>query len=74
MMISDRLETLTNQAEELIQTGDYKGASCIFQQALQIAPNNTELLRKYGEVLGKNKQYQEAVEIFEKLGLSIRKM
>ena len=40
MMISDRLETLTNQAEELIQTGDCKGAIGIFQQALEIAPNN----------------------------------
>src|SRR4028119_429469 len=66
MMISDRLETLTNQAEELIQTGDYKGAIGIFQQALEIAPHNTEILRKYGKVLGKNNQYQEAFEIFEK--------
>ena len=66
MMNSDRLETLTNQAEELIQTGDYKGAIGIFQEVLQIAPNNTEFLRKYGKVLGKNNQYPEAFEIFEK--------
>ncbi|MDB9513807.1 tetratricopeptide repeat protein [Kamptonema animale CS-326] len=50
-MSNDRLNFLINQAEELMQARDYESAIAIFQQALEIDPNNTEVLRKCGKAL-----------------------
>lgn len=66
MMSSDRLETLIKQAEELIQASEYKLAISVFQQSLQIDPDNVELLRQYGKALTKIREFEQAIKIFEK--------
>ena len=66
MMSSDRLETLIKQAEELIQASEYKLAISVFQQSLQIDPDNVELLRQYGKALTKIREFEQAIKVFEK--------
>ncbi|MBD2489828.1 tetratricopeptide repeat protein [Aulosira sp. FACHB-615] len=65
IMDSDRIYQLINQAEELVQTGEYKLGISVFQQALQIDPRNVEALRQYAKSLTHIQEFEQAFQVFE---------
>ncbi|MBD2453666.1 tetratricopeptide repeat protein [Nostoc sp. FACHB-87] len=65
IMDSDRIYQLINQAEELVQAGEYKLAISVFQQVLQIDPHNIEALRQYGKYLTQIREFEQAFKAFK---------
>ena len=67
-MSSDRLETLMNQAEELVQAKKYEEAIAIFEQMLRDFPQSAKVWSKYGQTLAlpEVNREEEAYSSFKK--------
>jgi len=66
MSYDDRLKPLMDRAKALTKAGKAPEAIALFQQALAIEPDNTEILRQYAKALAKDKQFEQAFAVFEK--------
>lgn len=62
----DRINNLINQADALVDKGQYEQAQKSLRQALDIAPNNVEVLRQYAKVTANLGNLKEAFAIFDK--------
>ena len=62
----NRINNLINQADALEDSRQYEQARIILQEALEIAPNDIEILRRYAKVTAKLGKLKEAFDIFEK--------
>lgn len=47
--------------------GNLKNAIFVYKDLLEVHPSNTNILRKYGELLHSNKSFQEAFIVFEEV-------
>ncbi|MBE8968171.1 tetratricopeptide repeat protein [Nostocales cyanobacterium LEGE 12452] len=65
MMSSDRLETLMNQAEELLKAKKSDLAIPLFKQILQIDPKNIEALKKQADIFVGLEKYERAIDLYQ---------
>ncbi|MHA2253230.1 MAG: tetratricopeptide repeat protein [Candidatus Kariarchaeaceae archaeon] len=61
------LEDLFKEGSDCIRSGDYTKAADIFNQALDIEPDNHELLYGRAYALKELQQYEETLEILNKI-------
>ena len=75
VMSNDRLETLMNQAEELMQARDYEGVITVFRQALQVESSSKgqkiKVLSKYIKALRKLTNHLKLIRPFLECWLAL---
>lgn len=60
------VQTLINKGYNFIEKGEFSQAVTIFEKALKLDQKNHELLAYAGEAYYLNRQYKEAINIFDK--------
>lgn len=55
-----------NQARVCEKANDYAGAARAYQQALDVAPRNPEVLKRYGVLLQTELQFSASIELFKR--------
>lgn len=59
------LQQLFRQAENRLEARDYSGAERVYQQALRLAPDDLETLKRLGMVYQIERKFQESITLFQ---------
>lgn len=67
IIMTDNINDLIDKAFELHKNGKFLEAKSMYEDILNISPDNVEALNLYAQILSQFKEYDKAVELFEKL-------